>query len=114
MGLVFMFLTPGYATDLFSYLFGNILLVSSFDLTMIVILDVVIICMVLLMYNPFLAVAFDEEHAEVRNLPVLAIDLLLLGLIALTIVTIIRVVGIVLMIACSPCPLPWLSCFTKH
>ncbi len=113
VGLVFMFLTPGYATDLFSYLFGNILLVSSFDLTMIVILDVVIICMVLLMYNPFLAVAFDEEHAEVRNLPVLAIDLLLLGLIALTIVTIIRVVGIVLMIALLTMPAAVAQLFHK-
>jgi zinc transport system permease protein len=104
LGLVFMFLTPGYAADLFSYLFGNILLVSSLDLVMIVVLDVVILVSVILMYNPFLAVAFDEEHAEVRNLPVLVVDLVLLGLIALTVVTVIRVVGIVLMIALLTMP----------
>ena len=104
LGLVFMFLTPGYAADLFSYLFGNILLVSSLDLAMIVVLDGVILVTVFLMYNPFLAVAFDEEHAEVCNLPVLVVDLVLLGLIALTVVTVIRVVGIVLMIALLTMP----------
>jgi len=104
VGLVFMFLTPGYATDLFSYLFGNILLVSTVDLAMIVILDLLIILAVVLMYNPFLAVAFDEEYAEVRNLRVLLVDLILFGVIALTVVTIIRVVGIVLMIALLTMP----------
>ena len=45
-----------------------------------------------------------EEHAEVCNLPVLVVDLVLLGLIALTVVTVIRVVGIVLMIALLTMP----------
>jgi len=113
VGLVFMFLTPGYATDLFSYLFGNILLVSTFDLAMIVILDLVIILAVALLYNPFLAVAFDEEYAEVRNLPVLLVDLVLFGVIALTVVTIIRVVGIVLMIALLTMPAAVAQLFHK-
>ncbi|MFA9453001.1 MAG: metal ABC transporter permease [Candidatus Aminicenantaceae bacterium] len=113
VGLVFMFLTPGYATDLFSYLFGNILLVSTFDLAMIVVLDLVIILAVALLYNPFLAVAFDEEYAEVRNLPVLLVDLVLFGVIALTVVTIIRVVGIVLMIALLTMPAAVAQLFHK-
>jgi zinc transport system permease protein len=113
VGLVFMFLTPGYAADLFTYLFGNILLVSTLDLTLIVIMDLVIILVVVLMYNSFLAVAFDEEYAEVRNIPVLAVDLILFGLIALTVVTIIRVVGIVLMIALLTMPAAVAQLFHK-
>jgi len=113
VGLVFMFLTPGYAADLFSYLFGNILLVSTVDLALIVTLDLVIILAVILMYNPFLAVAFDEEYAVVRNIPVLAVDLILFGLIALTVVTIIRVVGIVLMIALLTMPAAVAQLFHK-
>ncbi len=104
IGLVFMFLTPGYGSDLFTYLFGNILLVSSFDLTLIVILDVLILVTVYLMYNSFLAVVFDEEYAEVRNMPVRFVYLVLLCLIALTVITIIRLVGIVLMIALLTMP----------
>ena len=104
IGLVFIFLTPGYATDLFTYLFGNILLVSKFDLYTILILDIVILAVVYFMYNSFLAVTFDEEHSETRNLPVTFVNVVLFSLIALTVVATIRVVGIVLMIAILTIP----------
>ena len=113
LGLVFIFLTPGYSADLFTYLFGNILLVSRFDLLMILILDLVILIVVLLMYNSFLTVCFDEEYAETRNLPVTLINMILFGLIALTIVATIRVVGIVLMIAILDIPAATAQMFLK-
>jgi zinc transport system permease protein len=104
IGLVFIFLTPGYSTDLFTYLFGNILLISRFDLYMILFLDIIILAMVYLMYNSFLAVTFDEEYSETRNMPVTLVNMLIFALIALTIVATIRVVGIVLMIAILTIP----------
>jgi len=104
VGLVFIFMTPGYATDLNSFLFGNILLVSNFDLIFILALNIAIIATVLLMYNSFLAVSFDEEYSSTRNLPVSLVYFVLLALIALTIVAVIRVVGIVLMIALLTIP----------
>ena len=113
IGLVFMFLTPGYATDLFTYLFGNILLVSRVDLYMILILDVVILATVYLMYNSFLAVTFDEEYSETRNMPVTIVNMILFGLIALTIVATIKVVGIVLMIAILTIPAATAQMFHK-
>jgi zinc transport system permease protein len=113
IGLVFIFLTPGYATDLFTYLFGNILLVSRFDLYVILFLDIIIIAIVYLMYNSFLAVAFDEEHAETRNMPVTLVNIILFGLIALTIIATIRVVGIVLMIAILTIPAATAQMFHK-
>jgi zinc transport system permease protein len=113
IGLVFIFLTPGYATDLFTYLFGNILLVSRFDLLMILILDIVILATVVLMYNSFLSVLFDEEFSETRNMPVTLINMILFVLIALTIVATIRVVGIVLMIAILTIPAASAQMFHK-
>jgi len=113
VGLIFIFLTPGYATDLFTYLFGNILLVSRLDLYMILILDFIIISLVYLMYNPFLAVIFDEEYAETRNMKVTLINMILFSLIALTIVATIRVVGIVLMIAILTIPAATAQLFNK-
>lgn len=113
LGLVFIFLTPGYSTDLFTYLFGNILLVSRFDLMMILGLDLIILIVVFLMYNTFLAVSFDEEYAETRNLPVTWVNMILFGLIALTIVATIRVVGIVLMIAILTIPAATAQMFFK-
>jgi zinc transport system permease protein len=113
IGLVFIFLTPGYATDLFTYLFGNILLVSRFDLYMILILDVIILAIVYLMYNSFLAVTFDEEYCETRNMSTTIINIILFALIALTIVATIRVVGIVLMIAILTIPAATAQLFHK-
>jgi zinc transport system permease protein len=113
IGLFFIFLTPGYATDLFTYLFGNILLVSKFDLYFILLLDIIILTIVYLMYNSFLAVTFDEEYAETRNIPVTLVNMLLFGLIALTIVATIRVVGIVLMIAILTIPAATAQLFHK-
>jgi zinc transport system permease protein len=114
IGLVFIFLTPGYATDLFTYLFGNILLVSQIDLYVVVLLDLLILAMVMLFYNAFLSVLFDEEFAETQNVPVLLMNILLFGLIALTIVATIRVVGIVLMIAILTIPPATAQLFFKR
>ena len=113
IGLVFIFLTPGYATDLFTYLFGNILLVSKIDLLMILALDLIILVIVFLTFNSFLSVAFDEEYSETRNTPVTLVNLLLFGLIALTIVATIRVVGIVLMISILTIPAASAQLFHK-
>ncbi len=113
VGLVFIFLTPGYTTDLFTYLFGNILLVSKLDLILILVLDVIILTTVVLMFNSFLAVSFDEEFSQVRNLPVTLVNMILFALIALTIMATIRVVGIVLMIAILTIPAAIAQMFHK-
>jgi zinc transport system permease protein len=104
IGLVFIFLTPGYSTDLFTYLFGNILLVSKTDLIIIFILDIIILTIVYLMYNSILAVIFDEEFCETKNMKITLVNMILFSLIALTIIATIRVVGIVLMIAILTIP----------
>ena len=104
LGIIFIGLSPGYAPDLFSYLFGNILTVPAFDLILMLILDVVIISVVLLLYKEFLAVSFDEEFGTVVGVPVEPLYLTLLCLIALTVVVLIRVVGVILVIALLTIP----------
>ena len=104
LGIVFIALTPGYAPDLFSFLFGNILLVPAGDLVLMAILVTVILVLVFLLYTQLMAVTFDEEYATVMNLRVQALSLLLLALIALTVVMLIRVVGIILVIALLTLP----------
>ncbi len=113
IGLVFIFLTPGYATNLFTYLFGNILLTSTSDIITIFLLDVLILGTVFLMYNSFLSVIFDEEYSETRNMPVTFVNIILFSLIALTIIATIRVVGIILMIAILTIPAATAQLFHK-
>lgn len=104
LGILFVFLTPGYAPDLIGYLFGNILLVPHEAILSMAALDLVIVGIVLLLYHEFFAVTFDEEYARVMNLPVRAITLVLLVLVAITVVMLIQVVGVILIIALLTLP----------
>jgi len=105
VGIVFISRTPGYSEDLMGYLFGNILMVSTYDLWMLGCLDAVIIVLGLLFYNQFLAVCFDQEFARLRGLRVEFFYLLLLCLAALTVVVLATVVGIVMVIALLTLPI---------
>jgi len=99
IGIMFIAKTPGYNIDLMSYLFGNILLVSTQDLYLMLILDIAIIVMILLFYKQFLAAAFDEEFARLRNINVEFFYILMLCMVALTVVLLIQIVGLILILA---------------
>ena len=114
LGIIFIGLTPGYAPDLFSYLFGNILTVPFSDLIMMIVLDFVIISVVTLLYKEFLAISFDEEFSTVKGIPAEQLYLVLLCLIALTVVVLIRVVGIILVIALLSIPATIARQFTHN
>ena len=104
LGIIFISLSPGYAPDLFSYLFGSILTVPSFDLFVMLALDAVILLTVLLFHKEFSAISFDEEFSTVVGIPTKIMYLLLLCLVALSVVVLIRVVGIILIIALLTIP----------
>ena len=104
VGILFIALTPGYAPELFGFLFGNILLIPTGDLILMGLLALVILVIVIAAFNQLMAVTFDEEYARVMNLPVTALFLLLIILIALTVVVLLRVVGIILVIALLTIP----------
>jgi zinc transport system permease protein len=104
IGLVFIHFTPGYAADLLTYLFGNILLSTSQDVWYIFILDAFIIISVAFLYKWLVAMIFDEEFCTVTNIPVFPLCLFLLVLIALSVVILIRSVGVILVIALLTLP----------
>ena len=104
VGILFIAKTPGYGTDLMSYLFGNILLVAPRDLWLMAALDLALVLTVALFYRQFLAVSFDEELARLRGVPVAFFYLLLLCLVAVTVVLLIQVVGLILVIALLTLP----------
>lgn len=112
LGIIFIFLTPGYAPDLFSYLFGSILTVSYFDIIIMLILNAIIFFIVFLFYKEFLAISFDEEFSEIVGIPTKSLYLLLLCLVALSIVILIRVVGVILVIALLTIPVNISRLFT--
>jgi len=103
IGLLFIARTPGYS-DPMSYLFGNILLITRNDLFFVLALDVLVIGIIGIFYNTFLALCFDEEYAQLRGVRTHWLYLLLICLVALTIVLLVRVVGIVMVIALLTLP----------
>jgi len=103
-GIIFINLTPGYAPDLFSYLFGNILTIPVNDLYIMLIMNLAIIIIVVVFFREFYAISFDEEHSTITGMPVKLLYLLLLCIIALSVVVLIRIVGIILVIALLTIP----------
>jgi zinc transport system permease protein len=104
IGIIFTFLTPGYAPNLMSGLFGSILAVGRDEIWLMGLLGLVIIIFFGLFFKIILAVAFDEEYALTHRLPVAAINYAMLALMALAIVLSIRVAGIILVIAMLTIP----------
>ena len=104
LGIIFVSLAPGYAPDLMSFLFGNLLFVPWEYVRLVAALDVAVLATVLLLGKELQAVAFDEEFAQVAGVPVERTFLLLLSISALTVVALIRVVGVVLAIALLTIP----------
>jgi len=113
VGILFISRTPGYNTDLMSYLFGNILLVSEHDLWLMAGLDLLVVAAGVLFYNRFLAVCFDDEFARVAGLKVEVFYLVLLCLTALTVVVLVTVVGIVMVIALLTLPVAIAGMFSR-
>lgn len=104
LGIVFVSLSPGYTTDLMSYLFGNILVVPVMDIWLMLALNLIIVITVIALYEELKATSFDEEFARTAGLNTRLLNLVLLVLIALTIIVLIRAVGIILVIALLTIP----------
>jgi len=113
-GIVFISLTPGYTTDLMSYLFGNILMVSAGDLWLIAALGVLVLVVVGLFQKQLLAVCFDREFAALRGVHIHRFYFLLLGMTALTVVLLVSVVGIILVIALLTLPAAMANLYARR
>ncbi|HWP67733.1 MAG TPA: metal ABC transporter permease, partial [Rectinemataceae bacterium] len=103
IGIVFIAKTPGYA-DPMSYLFGNILLVSTRDLILLSVLDIIVIGLAWRYYPQIEASAFDEEFAKTRGVATDVVFLVLLAVTAVAVVLLQTFVGIVMVIAMLTLP----------
>ena len=104
LGVLFMTLTPGYASSLPSYLFGNILFISRADLWLLLLLVVAVGLFFGLLLTPIVTIAYDRDFAVTQGLPVRWIEALMILFMALTLVVSLRMVGIVLVISLLSVP----------
>lgn len=96
LGVLISSLAKGFNVDLFSYLFGSILIINKIDVILSIILSALVIILVLLFYNDLFAVTYDKEFAKTMGLKAKRLNYLLAILTSITVVLGIRVVGIML------------------
>lgn len=113
LGVIFIFLTPGYAPNLSAYLFGNILTISYTDLYWIAGLVILLSLIFILYIREIIYVAFDHDFARTQGLPVKWIEYSMMLFIAVTIVLSIRLVGIMLLMSLLTLPQITINLFTS-
>lgn len=113
IGVLFISQTPGFNVELTNFLIGNILWVTPEDLATLFAMDAIVLVLVILLYNKFLAICFDEDQARLQGLHVDALYLLLLVLTSVSIVLLIQVVGVILVMTMLTIPAAIANLYTK-
>ena len=105
VGVLFVFLTPGYVPELNSFLFGNILTVTPADICVFGAFTAALLLFMALYFKEIVAVAFDRDFARVSGLPVTLISTVMTVMVALCIVLTIRLVGVMLLMSMLSLPM---------
>lgn len=104
IGVLFVFLTPGYVPELNSFLFGNILTITGGDLLMFSIYTALLLAFFAIKYSEIVAVSFDRDFARIAGIRVTLISTILTVFTAVGIVMIIRLVGVMLLMSMLSLP----------
>jgi zinc transport system permease protein len=96
LGLLFISLSGGFTLDLFSFLFGSILLVSVEDTLAILAMTGIILSIIILLYRQLMYITFDEEQARVSGLSISKLNYLFVVLASVAVIVSMRLVGILL------------------
>jgi zinc transport system permease protein len=96
LGIALISLAPGYQPELFGFLFGNILAVTTTDIVLLAISGSLIILFLVFFFKELLFVCFDEESARAAGIPATFLYFALLTVIAITVVVSVKILGIVL------------------
>ena len=97
--VVILSLAHGFNSNLFNYLFGSIVTVTTNDVYIISLLAVVVISVLVFFYKELVYITFDEEAAKVSGVPTGKINSILIVLAALTVSLAIPIVGVLLIAA---------------
>ncbi len=114
LGIIFVFLAPGYSPNLMGYLFGSLLTVTPLDIKLMIALTVIVTGFFIAFYKVILFISFDQEYAKTHNAPVQFINYALISLVAITIVLSIKVAGIILVISLLTIPQTIANLFSRN
>lgn len=98
-GVILTSMSGGFTVDLFSFLFGSIILVSTEDMTIILVISAGVALTMAALYRRLLFTTFNEEMARMSGINTVALNYLFVVLAAITVVTAMRLTGILLVTA---------------
>ena len=96
LGILFLSLYSGYAERVYSILFGQIVGISQQNVLFTAVSSLLTLAVLLILYRPLLFSSFDPEVAEARGVPVNALGLAFLVLVAITVSIAVQIVGALL------------------
>jgi zinc/manganese transport system permease protein len=110
LGVLFLSLYTGYATEAYALLFGEILGISQRDVLVTLISGVITLAAIAVLYRPLLFASVDAEVAEARGLPVQFLSVAFMVVLAVAVSVAVQVVGILLIFALLVTP----AAITEH
>lgn len=99
IGVILISLQKGYQPELISFLFGNILSVSSYELIVMIVFSILIILFLAIFYKKLSLIAFDKEGAYLAGINISLFEILFNIFLAIAIVLGVKILGIVLVSA---------------
>ncbi len=104
LGILFVSLAPGYMPDMTSYLFGDILSVSTNSIIYMTLFTAIIVFVFIMLFNHLIMYMFDEEYAKARGINTKLLEWTVYIMIPIGIMVLIKIVGIILTIALMTIP----------
>ena len=114
LGVLFISLYTGYATEAYALLFGEILGISVRDVLVTLTAGVITLAALVFVYRPLLFSSVDEELASARGVPVTALSIAFMAILAVAVTESVQVVGVLLIFALIVTPAAIAIRFTCH
>lgn len=114
VGIIFIFLTPGYTPGLNEFLFGNILTITHRDILIFALFTGLLIVFTITHYRAILYTIFDSDFAHIQGINTLYINTIMMLFVAIDVVLSIRLVGIMLLISLLTIPHMTAELFTSQ
>ncbi len=99
LGIIFVFLTPGYTPGLTGFLFGNILAVTTRDLMLFAIFTAITALLAAIFNKTVIYTAFDRDFAKIRGINVRAVEYIVMLVLSICVVLSIKLIGIMLLLS---------------
>jgi zinc/manganese transport system permease protein len=104
LGVLFISLYRGYATEAYALLFGEILGISASDVAITLVAGMVTVAGLIAIYRPLLFSSVDEDLASAKGVPVTALSIAFMAILAVAVTEAVQVVGVLLIFALIVAP----------